>query len=66
LLGRPVDHIRASVPLQGQNRLVGVLTTQSDALTVTYTADGSAYPDIARLADLTQQAWQRMIARSAA
>jgi hypothetical protein len=61
--GRPVRRIRASVPLQGENRIVGVLTTQDDDLTVTYTADGAVYPDVARLADLTQQAWQRLLAQ---
>lgn len=66
VLGRPVTHLRAAVPLQGQNRLVGVLTTYGDVLTITYTADGIAYPDVARLADLTQQAWERLSAQSAA
>jgi hypothetical protein len=66
VVGRPVTHIRASVPLQGQNRLVGVLTTYDDVITVSYTADGDAYPDIARLAELTRQSWQRMLAQSSA
>jgi hypothetical protein len=66
LLSRPVTHVRATVPLQGQNRLVGVLTSYGDGLTITYTADGTAYPDVARLTDLTQRAWERMLAQSAA
>jgi hypothetical protein len=66
VLGRPVTSIRASVPLQGQNRLVGVLTTYDAMLTVSYTADAGAYPDIEKLADLTQQSWQRMLAQSGA
>jgi hypothetical protein len=66
VLGRPVTHIRASVPLQGQNRLVGVLLSYDDMLTVSYTADGSVYPDVARLAELTRQSWQRMLAASSA
>jgi diacylglycerol O-acyltransferase len=66
VLGRPVTHIRASVPLQGQNRLVGVLLSYDDMLTVSYTADGSVYPDVERLAELTRQSWQRMLAASSA
>jgi hypothetical protein len=66
VLGRPVTRIRASVPLQGQNRLVGVLLSYDDRLTVSYTADGSVYPDVARLAELTQHSWQRMLAASGA
>lgn len=64
VLGHPVIHMRSAVPLQGQNRLVGVLITYGDALTVSYTADASAYPDVTRLAELTQQAWQRMFIAS--
>jgi diacylglycerol O-acyltransferase len=60
--GWPVVGIRASVPLQGENRLVGVLLTHDDDLTISYTADGDTYPDVARLAELTHAAWQRLLA----
>ena len=60
--GRRVASIRAAVPLQGENRLVGLLTTLDDDLTVTFTADGDAYPDVHRLAELTGAAWRRLLA----
>lgn len=59
--GRRIVSSRAAVPLQGENRLVGLLTTLDDGLTVTWTADGEAYPDVDRLATLTGAAWQRLL-----
>ena len=64
--GRPVTGMRASVPLQGENRIVGVLLTHDDDLTVSFTADGAVYPDIARLAALTKAAWERLLTAPAA
>ena len=62
IAGRRIVGSRAAVPLQGQNRLVGVLTSMDDDLTITYTADGATYPDVDRLASLTAAAWQRLLA----
>ena len=63
--GSEVTSIRAAVPLQGENRMVGLLTTLDGALTVTYTADGETYPDVDRLADLTGAAWKRLLTPAA-
>lgn len=60
--GQAVRSVRAAVPLQGQNRLVAVLTSHDDELTVTWTADAGVYPDVDRLADLTSQAWSDLLA----
>ena len=38
------------------------MTTLGDSLTVAFTADGEVYPDVARLAELTQAGWQRLVA----
>ena len=59
--GRQVVGTRTGVPLQGTNRLVGVLTTHGDALTVSWTADGAAFGDVQRLADLTREGWGAVV-----
>jgi hypothetical protein len=41
------------------------MTTRDDALTVSFTADGEAFPDVVRLAALTQQAWHRLLVGAA-
>jgi hypothetical protein len=64
--GRPVTSLRATVPLQGENRLVAVLLTHDDELSVSFTADGEAYSDVHRLAEATQAAWQRLLTEPAA
>jgi hypothetical protein len=65
LAGRSIIANRGAVPLQGENRLAAVMTTRDDALTVSFTADGEAFPDVVRLAALTQQAWHRLLVGAA-
>jgi WS/DGAT/MGAT family acyltransferase len=63
--GVPFAGHRVSVPLQGQNRLVCVATSRDDELTLSYTADRDAFPDIDRLASLTRDALDRLTAQTA-
>jgi diacylglycerol O-acyltransferase len=49
-----------AVPLQGENRLVGTALSYLGDLNVTFTADGAAFPDVERLAELTAAGFKEL------